>query len=87
MLIISPSLPPRRYHTKVYEVALKRNIIESLETGASKTMIAVLLINHIGQHFGSISLKKLIFFLASIVHVVNQQYRYKEYHGDKGVND
>lgn len=59
-----------------------------METGADKIIIAVMLINHIDQHFRSyISLKKSIIFLAFIVHLINQQYKYEEYYEGKGVDD
>lgn len=60
------------YQTKVFEVAVKRNTIAVLETGAGKTMIAVMLIKQIGQAVFSSGVKRLILFLAPTVHLVNQ---------------
>ncbi|KAI4354367.1 hypothetical protein L6164_003236 [Bauhinia variegata] len=86
---------PRRYQVEVFEVAKKRNIIAVLETGAGKTMTAVMLIKHIDECIKSTGQKKLIIFLAPTVYLVNQQSRVireytdlavGEYHGDKGVD-
>ena len=61
-----------RYQLQVFEVAKKRNTIAVLETGAGKTMVPVMLIKAIGEAIKSNGHKKLIVFLAPIVHLVNQ---------------
>lgn len=87
---------PRGYQSKVFEVAVKRNTIAVLETGAGKTMIAVMLIKQIGQAVFYSGVKRLILFLAPTVHLVNQQYeviksqtnfRVGEYYGAKGIDE
>ncbi|XP_011002830.1 PREDICTED: endoribonuclease Dicer homolog 3-like isoform X2 [Populus euphratica] len=87
---------PRGYQSKVFEVADKRNTIAVLETGAGKTMIAVMLIKQIGQAVFYSGVKRLILFLAPTVHLVNQQYeviksqtnfRVGEYYGAKGIDE
>ncbi|KAK2645038.1 hypothetical protein Ddye_020233 [Dipteronia dyeriana] len=87
---------PREYQLKVFEVAKKRNTIAVLETGAGKTMIAVMLINDIAQAIKSNGDKKIIIFLAPTVHLVHQQYdvikiqtdfKVGEYYGAMGVDE
>lgn len=57
----------------MFEVAKNKNTIAVLETGAGKTMIAVMLIRHFGEFIKSTPDKKLlIVFLAPTVHLVNQ---------------
>lgn len=57
---------------KVFEVAVKRNIIANLDTGAGKTLIAVMLIKEVAKNVKLSGKKRLIFFLAPTVALVHQ---------------
>ncbi|KAI0401011.1 hypothetical protein F4802DRAFT_619182 [Xylaria palmicola] len=73
---------PREYQTELFERAKEKNIIAVLDTGAGKTLIAVLLLRHVveqeledrqaGQEHS------LAFFLVDKVALVHQQYRVLE---------
>ncbi|XP_065848463.1 endoribonuclease Dicer homolog 3 [Euphorbia lathyris] len=87
---------PRSYQKEVFDVAMKRNTLAVLETGAGKTMIAVMLIREIGGAIKSAGDKRLIIFLAPTVVLVKQQgviikdntnLDVEEYYGSKGVDD
>ncbi|XP_073000804.1 endoribonuclease Dicer homolog 3b-like [Typha latifolia] len=66
---------PRSYQVEVFKGAMQWNTIVVLETGAGKTMIAVMLMKEIRNSLRERESGKsmLIVFLASTVHLVNQE--------------
>ncbi|KAF3783235.1 Endoribonuclease Dicer-like protein 3a [Nymphaea thermarum] len=86
----------RSYQLEAYEAALRRNTIVWLETGAGKTMIAIMLMKEIARQLRAEADKRIIIFLAPTVHLVHQQcsviktqadLRAEEYYGAKGMDD
>ncbi|XP_010503060.1 PREDICTED: endoribonuclease Dicer homolog 3 isoform X2 [Camelina sativa] len=80
------------YELKVYEVAMKRNVIAVLASGTNKSEITKMLIKAMGSSDTS---KRLIIFLAPTVNLVKQQcceirtyvsLKVEEYFGAKGVD-
>ncbi|KAK1314457.1 hypothetical protein QJS10_CPA06g01908 [Acorus calamus] len=101
--VSGPSQPkafiPRSYQKTVFDVAVRRNTIAVLETGAGKTMIAVMLMEKMGEDLRAEEVeekrRQVIVFLAPTVHLVNQQYEVikvqtdldvAQYYGAKGVD-
>lgn len=61
----------------MFEAAMRKNTIAVLETGAGKTLIAVMLMKEFGKRLIVDGKKTMIIFLASTVNLVNQMLFYE----------
>jgi len=86
---------PRRYQLEALERALAGNTLVFLETGAGKTLIAVLLLRRFAHRIRSAPPPSFAVFLVPTVVLVNQQagvieahtdLRVAQFYGEKGVD-
>ncbi|KAG9458819.1 hypothetical protein H6P81_003327 [Aristolochia fimbriata] len=83
----SENFHPRGYQIEILNVALRRNTIGVLDTGAGKTMIAVMLMKEIQNVMKQRGDNRLIIFMAPTVHLVNQQFEVIKIHTDFKVGE
>ncbi|KAI8817973.1 uncharacterized protein EV422DRAFT_603341, partial [Fimicolochytrium jonesii] len=92
----SAPLAPRAYQQELFRKAVAGNVIAVLDTGAGKTLIAVMLLKHMTSLKQQRAAKRPSIFLVPLVPLVLQQEAYirfncqlnvKHYYGSMGVDD
>ncbi len=67
---------PREYQIRLLDKAKSRNVISVLETGAGKTLIAIMLMRHMESIVSSSAKRQVMIFLVPTVPLVVQQANY-----------
>ncbi|PWN52134.1 hypothetical protein IE53DRAFT_367453, partial [Violaceomyces palustris] len=72
-VVVPLALTPRSYQSEIYERAKEQNVIVCLDTGSGKTLVSVLLLQHMRDQELQLRRRRVSLFLVNLVPLVHQE--------------